>query len=123
MPYPSKLRIPGERLPETIADRYGLDVEVVGVRPGYFSTVAVLSGGGERYILKAYVTDEVDRHGLARGLSACLLYGAAGIPVPEPVKTLDGALSTEEGGNTLVLLPLLEGSSMLSSALRRPAPD
>ena len=109
MPYPSKLRIPIDRLPETIADRYGLDIDVAEIRPGYFSTVAELSSGGERYILKVYLADEVDRQGLARGLSACLRYGAAGIPVPEPVKTVDGALSTEVGGNTLVLLPLLEG--------------
>ena len=110
MPYASKLRVPVESLPAVILGRYGLDVEVTGVRPGYFSTVAELSSGGERYILKVYVTDEVDRHGLAGGLSVCLRYSAAGIPVPEPEETVDGSLFAQTAGNTLVLLPFLDGA-------------
>jgi len=110
MLYPSKLRMPTERLPQAIASRYGLEVAVARVRCGYMSTVVELVADRARYVLKVYRTEEMGPQGPVDGLAAGKSFRAAGIPMPEAVRAFDGRAFAEWGGNTFMLLPRIEGT-------------
>jgi homoserine kinase type II len=110
MEYASRLTVPVDHLPGAIESLYGITAGVVRVRCGYMSTVVELVSDEGRYVLKVYRTGEITPSGLANTVAAGDTYRAAGIPVPDAIRTDDGRALAEWAGNTLLLMPRMAGT-------------
>lgn len=77
------------------------------VRDGYLSRNFILDNRGEKFFLKQYRFDSVEK--IAEIHRAKFFFARGGIPVILPLKTLNGEYFFEEAGKFYALFPFVDG--------------
>ena len=110
MPYQTKLSIPITEVTDLVREEYGLNVEVVEVRPGCFSTIVFLISGDARFVLKCFRTEETDVAQLTYAAELNLYLADKDVPVARWRATENGQGLFASGTNLFQMWELVPGT-------------